>query len=98
MRCASPLRCPWLANGSVPPEDSIKTSDQIRPVLMWTEATFGRAMLISSRLSHERLRRTMAVSVTSMTVGNKKLPRVQRLAWNVSAGIDLRGGGRKQYL
>src|SRR5262245_12393635 len=65
-------------------------SDQISPVLMCTDATLGRAMLISSRLNQERLRRTIAVSVTSMIVGNKRLPRVQRLAWNVSAAIARR--------
>jgi hypothetical protein len=41
-------------------------------------------MLISSRLNHERLWRTTAMSVTSMTVGNRKFPRVHRLALNVS--------------
>ena len=62
-------------------------SDQISPVLMWTEATLGRAMLISSRRNHDRLRRIIAVSVISMTVGNKKLPWVQRLAWKDSTAI-----------
>src|SRR2546429_4646955 len=41
-------------------------------------------MLISSRLNQERLRRTTAFSLTSMTVGKRKLPFVHRLAWNAS--------------
>src|SRR5204863_1514138 len=84
MRRASALRWPWLANGSVPPEDSIRMSDQISPVLIWTEAIFCTLMLISSRLNQERLRRTTAFSLTSMTVGKRKLPFVHRLAWNAS--------------
>jgi hypothetical protein len=47
---------------------------------MWTDATLVMLMLISSRLNHDRLRRMTAWSVTSMTVGNRKFPRVQRLA------------------
>src|SRR5207302_10006191 len=84
MRRASALRWPWLANGSVPPEDSIRMSDQITPVLIWTEAIFCTLMLISSRLNQERLRRITAFSLTSMTVGKRKLPFVHRLAWNAS--------------
>src|SRR5213595_900605 len=89
MRRASALRWPWLANGSVPPEDSIRMSDQISPVLIWTEAIFCTLMLISSRLNQERLRRTTAFSLTSMIVGKRKLPFVHRLAWNDSEGIVL---------
>jgi hypothetical protein len=44
-------------------------------------------MLISSTLNQERLRRMTDLSVTSMTVGNKKLPLVQRLAWKMSDGM-----------
>jgi hypothetical protein len=47
---------------------------------MWTDATLVMLMLISSLLNQERLWRTTALSVTSMTVGKRKLPRVQRLA------------------
>ena len=53
---------------------------------MWTEATLERLMLISSRENQERWRRTTARSLTSMTVGNILLPRVQRLAVKVSGG------------
>src|ERR1039457_4065623 len=71
MRCASALRWPWLASGSVPPLDSIRMSDQMMPVLMWTDATLLMLMLISSLLNHERLWRMTAWSVTSMTVRNR---------------------------
>jgi hypothetical protein len=37
-------------------------------------------MLISSRLNHDRLCRMTALSVTSIIVGKRKLPRVNRLA------------------
>jgi len=80
MRKASFLECPWLASGSVPPEDSINISDQISPVLMWTEAILAMLIVISSWLNHDRLRRVTDLSLTSINVGNKKLPRVQRLA------------------
>jgi len=43
-------------------------------------------MLISSRLNHDRLCRIIDRSVTSMTVRKRKLPRVHRLALNVSEG------------
>jgi uncharacterized membrane protein YjfL (UPF0719 family) len=62
-------------------------SDQMIPVLTWTDATLVMLMLISSLLNHERLRRMTAWSVTSMTVGNRKFPRVHRLALNVSEAM-----------
>jgi hypothetical protein len=54
------------------------------PVLMWTEATLLMLMLISSLLNHERLWRMTALSVTSITVGKKWFPLVQRLARKIS--------------
>jgi hypothetical protein len=36
--------------------------------------------LISSRVNHDRLRIVTAFSLTSITVGNRKFPRVHRLA------------------
>src|SRR5580658_9740047 len=45
--------------------------------------------LISSLLNHDRLCRTTALSDTSMTVGKRWFPLVQRLAWNVSDGMGL---------
>ena len=68
----------------------MRISDQTRPVLMWTEATLVMLMLISSWLNHERLRRITALSVTSMEVGNRRFPRVQRLARKISDGITSR--------
>jgi hypothetical protein len=44
-------------------------------------------MLISSDENQLRFLRTTAVSFTSMTVGNRKFPRVQRLATKVSVGM-----------
>jgi len=58
----------------------MRISDQNMPVRMWTEATLVMLMDISSRLSHELLWRVTALSLTSILVGKKKLPRVQRLA------------------
>src|SRR6185437_9529204 len=92
MRLASDFVWPWLASGSEPPEDSIKMSDQISPVLIWTDATLLMLTLISSWLNQERLWRVTACSLTSMQVGNRKFPRVQRLALNVSLGICLTVG------
>jgi hypothetical protein len=46
-------------------------------------------MLISSWLSQERLRRVTDLSLTSMRVGNSRLPRVQRLAQKTSVVIRL---------
>ena len=62
-------------------------SDHRMPVLMWTDATLVMLMLISSRLNQERLCRMTALSVTSITVGNRKFPRVHRLALNVSEAM-----------
>ena len=66
--------------GRSPPVDSIRMFDQMMPVLICTEATLKMLMLISSRLNHERFRRTTALSETSMIVGKRKFPRVNRLA------------------
>src|SRR4029077_15377881 len=88
IRTASPLLWPWLASGSVPPEDSIRISDHTMPVLICTEATLLMLMDISSRLNQERLCRVTDLSLTSMYVGNKVLPLVQRLARKISDGIN----------
>ena len=58
--------------------------DHSNPVLIWTDATFGMLMLISSLLNHDRFRRMTALSETSIRVGKMWLPVVHRLAWNVS--------------
>src|ERR1039458_8405945 len=51
------------------------------------DATLEMVMLISSTLNQLRLRRMTDLSVTSMTVGNKWLPLVQRLARKMSDGM-----------
>jgi hypothetical protein len=45
-------------------------------------------MLISYLQNHDRLCRTTALSVTSMTVGKRKLPCVQRLALKNSEAMS----------
>src|SRR5581483_957847 len=95
MRWASSLRWPWLWMGSVPPEDSMEISAQTKPVVMRTEATFCMVMLSSSTRNQWRLRRMTDNSLTSISVGNRKLPLVHRLAWNDSVGMgELRSGLR----
>src|SRR4029077_15952744 len=95
MRCASPLRWPWLVMGSAPPVDSMTISAQKTPVEIWTDAIFDIAML-SSLLPKKRLftRETRCGLITSF-VGNQKLPCVHREAVKTSAGeesIGLTGG------
>jgi hypothetical protein len=87
IRRASAFRWPWLFIGSLPPDDSIRMSAQIKPVVICTEATFGNTMLISSTRNHDRFRRKIALSVTSITVGNNRLPCVHRLALKISDAI-----------
>src|SRR3954454_13742296 len=65
----------------------MRMSDQIRPVLIWTEATFVMLTLSSSLLKSVRLRRVTALSLTSMYVGKNRLPLVHRLALKVSIAI-----------
>ena len=55
---------------------------------MCTEATLVMLILISSRLNHERLWRITALSVTSMYVGNRIFPGVNRLALNISDDMN----------
>lgn len=66
-------------------------SDQSIPVLINTEATFVMGML-SSELPKKRglIRRTRS-GPTSMRVGKRKLPRVQRLALKTLLAVDVRG-------
>lgn len=61
--------------------------DQMRPVLMCTDATLVMLMLSSSVVKRVRFRRVTDLSLTSMYVGKKRLPLVQRLALKVSVGI-----------
>src|SRR5580700_6440579 len=86
MRCASPLRWPWLVIGSVPPVDSITISDHSTPVEICTDATFDMAM-VSSLLPNKRpLMRLTRFGLTMIFVGNRKLPVVQRLAVKTVSG------------
>ncbi len=85
-RCASAFRCPWLVIGSVPPVDSITISDQTTPVLMWTDATFEIGMLSSFDPNSRDLVRITRCGLTTIRVGKKKLPCVQRDAAKVSEG------------
>src|SRR5882724_12383354 len=84
MRSASALRWPWLVIGAVPPEESIRISDQITPVEICTEATFPRAMLSSLLPNRRDLARLTCCGVTMRRTGKNKLPLVQRLAVKVS--------------
>src|SRR5689334_6160653 len=88
MRWASALRCPWLVIGSVPPVDSMTISAQKIPVLMCTEATFEMGMLSSLLPNRRDLVRITRCGLTTILVGKKKLPWVQRLAEKVSAGEE----------
>ena len=65
---------------------------------MCTEATLLMLMLISSWLNQERLRRVTDLSVTSIYVGKRKLPRVHRLARKISGGIMTGHNSRKTSL
>ena len=88
MRCASALRCPWLEIGSVPLLDSIVISDQIGPVRICTDATFDIGMLSSFEPNSRDFIRDTRCGLTTIFVGKKKLPCVQRLAEKVSAGEE----------
>src|SRR5437764_5791813 len=70
--------------GSVPPEESIRMSDQIIPVEICTEATLPRAMLSSLLPNRRDFVRLTCCGVTTMRTGKNRLPLVQRLAMKVS--------------
>src|SRR5882724_10313383 len=84
MRSASALRWPWLVIGAVPPEESMRISDQITPVEICTEATLPRAMLSSLLPNRRDFTRLTCCGVTMLRTVKKKLPLVQRLAVKVS--------------
>src|SRR5947209_6305823 len=88
MRCASDLRCPWLVMGSVPPVDSMTISAQKTPVEICTEATLEMGMLSSLEPNSRDFVRITRCGLTTILVGKKKLPRVQRDAANASAGEE----------
>ena len=80
MRCASRLRWPWLTMGLEPPDESIRISDQMRPVRMFTEATLAMAILSSSAPKKRGVTRKTCRGVISIRTGNNKFPAVHRLA------------------
>ena len=66
-------------------------SDQSIPVLIKTEATLVIGMLSSELPKNRGLIRSTRSGPTSMRVGKKKLPRVQRLAVKTLLAVDVRG-------
>ncbi len=60
-------------------------SDQTMPVEMCTDATFEMAMLSSLLPKRRDFTRLTRCELTTILVGKKKLPLVQRLAVKVSA-------------
>src|ERR1700736_3748303 len=91
MRCASPLWCPWLVMGSVPPVDSMTISDQNTPVEICTDAIFDIAMLSSLLPNSRDLTRETRCGLIMSRVGKKKLPCVRRVAVKFEAGEESMG-------
>lgn len=77
--------------GLLPPVESIRMSDQSIPVLINTEATLVIGMLSSEPPKNLGLIRNTRSGPTSMRVGKRKLPRVQRLALKTLLEVDVRG-------
>src|SRR5882757_6261372 len=77
--------------GLLPPVESILISDQSIPVLINTEATLVMGMLSSELPKNRGLIRNTRSGPTSIRVGKRKLPRVQRLALNTLLEVDVRG-------
>ena len=88
---ASALLWPWLTMGLLPPVESIRISDQSIPVLINTEATLVMGILSSELPKNLGLIRRTRSGLTSIRVGKKKLPRVQRLALKTLLEVDVRG-------
>jgi hypothetical protein len=88
---ASALLWPWLRIGLLPPVESIRMSDHSIPVLINTEATLVMGMLSSELPKKRGLIRKTRSGLTSMRVGKRKLPRVQRLALKTLLAVDVKG-------
>src|ERR1044071_4859380 len=88
---ASALLWPWLRIGLLPPVESMRMSDQNTPVLISTDATLVMGILSSALPKNRGLIRSTRSGPTSIRVGKRKLPRVQRLAWNTLLEVDVRG-------
>jgi hypothetical protein len=71
--------------------ESIRMSDQSIPVLINTDATLVMGMLSSELPKNRGLIRNTRSGLTSMRVGKRRLPRVQRLALNTLLAVDVRG-------
>ena len=72
----------------LPPVESMRMSDQNIPVLISTEATLVMGMLSSELPKNRGLIRSTRSGLTSIRVGKRKLPRVQRLALNTLLESD----------
>jgi hypothetical protein len=84
--------------GSAPPEESIRISDQIGPVEIWTEATLLMAMLSSVRPKKRGFTRVTCWGLTVIRVGKNRLPFVHLLAAKVSSiGIGLLIASQELY-
>src|SRR6185437_5723260 len=88
---ASALLWPWLVMGLLPPVESIRMSDQSIPVLINTEATLVMGILSSELPKNRGLIRSTRSGPTSIRVGKRRLPRVQRLALKTLLEVDVRG-------
>src|SRR5579864_820228 len=88
---ASLLLWPWLRIGLLPPVESMRISDQNTPVVICTDATLVMGILSSALPKNRGLVRSTRSGPTSILVGKRKLPRVQRLALNTLLELELRG-------
>src|SRR3981081_1127713 len=77
--------------GFVPPVESMRISDQNTPVLISTDATLVMGMLSSELPKNRGLIRNTRSGPTSMRVGKRKLPRVQRLALKTLIAVEVSG-------
>src|SRR5437764_12990513 len=77
--------------GLLPPVESMRMSDQNTPVLMSTDATLVMGILSSALPKNRGLIRKTRSGPTSIRVGKRKLPRVQRLALKTLLAVDVRG-------
>src|SRR5689334_169726 len=92
--------------GLLPPVESMRMSDQNTPVLICTDATLVMGILSSELPKNRGLVRNTRSGPTSIRVGKRKLPRVQRLALNILLELELSGTldmttilrGRKTWL
>src|SRR5579859_5494812 len=89
---ASLLLWPWLRMGLLPPVESMRMSDQKTPVLICTDATLLMGILSSALPKNRGLVRSTRSGPTSIRVGKRKLPRVQRLALNILLELEVIGG------